>query len=177
MLSFSFLLVWNTLIVSASNTVKELPELVVEAKQPQKPLFKPEDLKPKVPTNQEMQDRLKEIIKKNGTELPEPCKGIKLNTDFPFIWRCIGLSSTAEGANQTNAFAYMVKAIMKFIITIIMVVSVLMIVAAGVLMTTEGYEKGSYTKGMGMIKTVAQALALLGASGVILKLINPNFFT
>lgn len=176
MLFFSFLLIWNTLIVSANENVIELEEVVVEAKKTQKPLFKSEDLKPKVPTNQEMQDRLKEIIKKNGTELPEPCKGIKLNTDFPFIWRCIGISGGEAGVNQTNAFAFMIKGIMKFIITIIMILSVLIIVAAGVMMTTGGYEKGNYNKGMEMIKNVAWALALLGASGVILKLINPNFF-
>lgn len=105
------------------------------------------------------------------------CKGIKLNTDFPFIGRCIGLSASDQGVNQTNAFAYMIKAIMKFIITVIMVTSVLMIVAAGVLMTTAGVEKSNYSKWLEMIKNVARALAMLWASWVLLKLVNPNFFT
>ncbi|MDO4713506.1 MAG: hypothetical protein Q4B28_02415 [bacterium] len=65
---------------------------------------------------------------------------------------------------------------MKLVITVIMVVSFLMIVAAGVQMTSAGADTGQYNKGRGIIKNVATALALLGASGVILKLINPNFF-
>lgn len=66
---------------------------------------------------------------------------------------------------------------MKFIITVIMIVSFLIIVAAGVMMTTGGFSSSNYSKGIEWIKTVAIALALLGASGVILKLINPNFFS
>ena len=38
------------------------------------------------------------------------------------------------------------------------------------MVTSSGYDSGNYNK-------VATGLALLGASGVILKLINPNFFT
>ena len=57
-----------------------------------------------------------------------------------------------------------------------MIMSLLMIVIGGVLMTTGGREKSNYSKGMDMIKKVAYGMALLGASGVILKLINPNFF-
>lgn len=65
---------------------------------------------------------------------------------------------------------------MKLIMTIIMVMAILMIVAAGVMMTTGGYDKGNYSKGLEILKKVAVGMALLGASGVILKLINPNFF-
>ena len=43
-------------------------------------------------------------------------------------------------------------------------------------MTTACAKSGNYTKGMDIIQKVAVGMALLGASGVILKLINPNFF-
>lgn len=103
------------------------------------------------------------------------CKPIKLNTYFPFLWDKIGCNGT-EPINQTTAFAYMIKGLMKLVITIIMVVSFLMIVAAGVLMASAWPDTSKYSNGLGIIKNVATALALLGASGVILKLINPNFF-
>lgn len=106
------------------------------------------------------------------------CKWVKLNTNLPFLWNCIGASEAwGNKVTQLNAFAVMVKWLMKIIISIVLVMSFLMIVAAGVLMTTDGYDSGSYKKWVTMISTVAKALALLGASGVILKLINPNFFT
>lgn len=50
---------------------------------------------------------------------------------------------------------------MKINIAVIMVMSFLMIVSAGVLMTTGGYDKGNYSKGIAMIKTVATAMAVL----------------
>lgn len=113
--------------------------------------------------------------KKEGCK--EGCCGIRLNTDFPFIGKCIGVTAgNGTGTTQIDAFPRLAGWLMKLIITIIMVISVLMIVAAGVMMTTGGYDKSNYTKGVTWIKAVAQAMALLWASGVILKLINPNFF-
>lgn len=55
----------------------------------------------------------------------------------------------------------MLKGLMKIVVSIVLVVSFLMIVAAGVLMTTSGFEKGNYSKGVEMIKSVAKALAML----------------
>jgi hypothetical protein len=52
-----------------------------------------------------------------------------------------------------------------------------MIVVAGVMMTMGGYEAKNFQKGKEMIFKVGAVLALLGLSGVILKLINPTFFT
>lgn len=109
-------------------------------------------------------------------EISEPvCKWIKLNTDVPFVGKCIG-TTTDSKTNQINAFPKLMWAMMKLIMTIIMVMSLLMIVAAWVMMTTGGYDKGNYSKGLEILKKVAVGMALLGASGVILKLINPNFF-
>lgn len=116
---------------------------------------------------------------KNGngwdTKEEKVCKWIKLNTDVPFVWRCIG-TTTSDKTTQLNAFPKLMWAMMRLIMTVIMVLSILMIVVAGVMMTTGGFEKGNYTKGLEIIKKVAVGIALLWASGVILKLINPNFF-
>lgn len=86
------------------------------------------------------------------------------------------MTSDTKNPNQLNAFPIMIKGLMKIVISIVLVVSFLMIVAGGVMMTMGGYDTSNFTKGKGMIKSVARALAMLGASGVILKLINPNFF-
>ena len=106
----------------------------------------------------------------------EECKWVKLNTNLPFLWNCIGVSNDGNGVNQLNAFPIMIKGLMKIIISIVLVMSFLMIVAGGVMMTTDGFESGNFAKWKAMITSVAKALAMLGASWVILKLINPNFF-
>ena len=103
------------------------------------------------------------------------CNGIKLNTNFPFVGSCIGFES--GGTNQINVFPRMVKSLMKLIISVIMLMSLIIIIIAGVMVTSSGYDSGNYKKGLDLINKVATGLALLGASGVILKLINPNFFT
>lgn len=105
----------------------------------------------------------------------EECKGVKLNTNLPFLWKCIGVSNSGS-VNQLNAFPIMIKGLMKIIISIVLVTSFLLIVAGGVMMASWGYRATNFSDGKAMITTVAQALAMLGASGVILKLINPNFF-
>ena len=103
------------------------------------------------------------------------CCGIKLNTNVPFVGNCIETKVGAQ-TTQLNAFPRLIGGMMRLLMNIILVMSLLMIVAGGVLMTTGGREKSNYSKGMDMIKKVAYGMALLGASGVILKLINPNFF-
>lgn len=103
------------------------------------------------------------------------CQWIKLNTNVPFVGNCIETKVWAN-TTQLNAFPRLMGGMMRLLMTIIMIMSLLMIVIGGVLMTTGGREKSNYSKGMDMIKKVAYGMALLGASGVILKLINPNFF-
>lgn len=103
------------------------------------------------------------------------CNGIKLNTNFPFVGSCIGFEWGKT--NQINVFPRMVKSLMKLIISVIMLMSLIIIIIAGVMVTSSGYDSGNYKKGLDLINKVATGLALLGASGVILKLINPNFFT
>jgi len=61
-------------------------------------------------------------------------------------------------------------------VTVILVFSFMLIVAAGFLMTTSGGDSARFTQGRDMILKVVVGIALLGTSGIILKLINPSFF-
>ena len=120
---------------------------------------------------------------KNGE--PGRCvrAGIKLNTNVPFIGNCIAYGDnnkagdTTTEVNQLNAFPTLMGALMNIVMTATLIVGFLMIVAAGVMMTTGGYNNEEYyKKGIALIQKVGMVLALLGLSGVILKLINPSFF-
>ena len=121
---------------------------------------------------EERKEKTEELNKKPNAPISN---GIKLNTNFPFVGSCIGFEW--GGTNQINVFPKMVKSLMKLIISIIMLMSLIIIIIAGVMVTSSGYDSGNYKKGLDLINKVATGLALLGASGVILKLINPNFFT
>lgn len=103
------------------------------------------------------------------------CQWIKLNTDVPFIGNCIETTNKENATTQLNAFPRLMGAMMKLIMMTILIMSFLMIVAGGVLLTMKGSVK-QVEDGMALIQKVAIGMALLGASGVILKLINPNFF-
>lgn len=103
--------------------------------------------------------------------------GIKLNTDVPFIGDCIHFWKTSGNQiGQLDAFPYLMGGLMKIVMTAILVISFVLIVVAGVMVSASGMDPKMYSKGMGMIRKVATGIALLGASGVILKIINPNFF-
>lgn len=117
----------------------------------------------------------KESDKKNEKTTETTCKGIKLNTDVPFIGNCIETTNKENATTQLNAFPRLMGAMMKLIMMTILIMSFLMIVAGGVLLTMKGSVK-QVEDGMALIQKVAIGMALLGASGVILKLINPNFF-
>jgi hypothetical protein len=61
--------------------------------------------------------------------------------------------------------------LVKILISVILVASFILIIVAGVMIAT-----GDAKWGKDMIIKVAIWLAILWASGVILRLINPNFF-
>lgn len=110
--------------------------------------------------------------------------GIKLNTDVPFIGDCIAFGNTkSKGTgntttvNQVTAFPTLMGALMNIVMTATLIIWFLMIVVGGVLITTEGMNPWGQKKGKAMIVKVGAVLAILGLSGVILKLINPTFFT
>lgn len=115
-------------------------------------------------------------LKKNRCGLctrTDVCCGTKLNTKIPFIGDCIESSTQASNStiNETTAFPTLVTALVKILVSVILIASFVLIVVAGVMIAT-----GDAKWGKDMIIKVAIWLALLGASGVILRLINPNFF-
>ena len=104
------------------------------------------------------------------TTTPESeCDGIKLNTNFPIIWNCIETKS--EATNPTNAFPYMLKALTKIIMSVILVVCFILIIVSWILWSMNKTKEAKW-----LIKRVAITILLLWFSGVILKLVNPNFF-
>jgi len=111
------------------------------------------------------------------TEDSADCKWIKLNTDVPFVGDCLSLSSENGGINPLNAFATLLAALSSITMTVILIFCFMAVLIWGVLITTWWVAEGNVSKWKDLIKHVVIALALLWASGVILRLINPNFFT
>jgi len=104
------------------------------------------------------------------------CCGISLNTNVPFIGNCIESSSTDKGTDETNvtwetAFPVLMWSLTKILVTVILILSFVLIVVWGIMIAT-----GDPSWGKKMIMKVVVGIAILGASGVILRLINPNFF-
>jgi len=97
------------------------------------------------------------------------CCGIKLNTDFPIIWNCIGDS---ENENETNAFPTMIWAITKIVMSLVFVVCFIMIIYAWILWAADKPKDAK-----DWLKRVAITILLLWFSWAILRLINPNFFS
>lgn len=106
-----------------------------------------------------------------------PCaKGeIELNTNFPFLGRCIKKEVTGEWTNVANAFPYLMGVLVRVTMTIILVAGVLLIIWWGLMMTLQG-SMGTASAGKALIMKVIVGLAVLGMSAIILNLINPNFF-
>lgn len=105
------------------------------------------------------------------------CCGVKLNTSIPFIGNCIESNSDAvwvweeAAAVWSKAFPVLMGSLTKILVTVILITSFVLIVIGGVMIAT-----GDRDWGKKMIINVIIGIALLGSSGVILRLINPNFF-
>lgn len=96
------------------------------------------------------------------------CPWIRLNTDIPFIWNCIPTDS------QSEIFPVFIGWLIKFATSLLLLVGFIVIIISGVMIASGDDE--SVRKGKEWIRTVVKAMALLWASWVILKMINPNFF-
>ncbi len=109
---------------------------------------------------------------------PWVCCGVKLNTNIPFIGNCIETKSqdSTSIVDETTAFPILVSAIVKILMSLILVVCFILIVVGGVRIAVSGADPAQAAGGKKMIFSVVIALAVLGAIGVILHLINPNFF-
>lgn len=94
------------------------------------------------------------------------CDGIKLNTNIPFIGNCIPSSS------QQEIFPLFIGGLIKFATSLLLLVGFLCILVGGVMIASD-----KVTEWKNLIMKVARALAAVWASGIILKIINPNFFS
>ncbi len=127
-----------------------------------------------------------EKAEKKCVPTPDNCCGIKLNTNVPFIGNCIeytkdGQTATSNNPNATtvnslNAFPLLIWWLSRILLTVILVGSFVMVIAAGVMMAAPDALGGSFSTGQSIIRRVVAGIALLGASGIILNAINPNFF-
>lgn len=107
---------------------------------------------------------------------PCPKGDIELNTNFPFLGRCISKDlNDPEKTNVANAFPFLVGVLVRVTMTIILVAGVLLIIAGGLMMTSEGIA-WTASRGKSLIIKVIIGLAILGTSAIVLNLINPNFF-
>ena len=95
------------------------------------------------------------------------CNWIKLNTNFPIIWNCISTS----GTKPTEAFPYMIWALTKIVVSLVLVACFILIIYAGILWASDKPKEAK-----DWLKRVAITILLLWFSWVILKIINPNFF-
>ncbi len=106
--------------------------------------------------------------------------GISLNTNVPFVGNCISLrSSSSSNTTQvtpTTAFPRLLSWLTKIVMTVILIFCFMAIIVGWVLISMGWASEEQAKKGKDLIKHVVMALALLGASGVILRVINPSFF-
>jgi len=106
-------------------------------------------------------------------------KCIQLNTNVPFVWDKIWNCEEAKGDWQVtagNAFPKLIWWMSKLTIAFIMVFSFLFLIAWGILIAISGADQSAYAKWKELIIKVIIWIALLWLAGVILHIINPNFF-
>lgn len=184
----------NTQSDEVSNNWSFLPEVTVEAEGTTNlppPEINPLDVdipEPDLPDCVEGSTDGSKVCKGGkwvcNKEDPNVCCGVKLNTNVPFIGNCInirGEGDTTDAANGTtvdkvSAFPRLMWWLTKIMVTLILAVSFLMVIVAGVLMVIWWADSSKYKSGIEILKTVGIALAVLGTSGIVLRLINPNFF-
>ncbi len=112
---------------------------------------------------------------------------IYLNTDIPFIWQCILKRPARDGhpddtvsaenlPNLDTAFPRFVSGLSRLIQSLILVLWFVAIVIAWFMISAWGLSADAKNKWVSILKWVIIALVLLWSSGIILRLINPNFF-
>lgn len=106
------------------------------------------------------------VYAQQGIIVPKAeCDWIALNTKFPIIWNCIPTE------NSTNAFPFMIEALVKIVMALILVVCFIFIIVAWILWAADnpaGAKK--------IIKKVAVTILVLWFAWTILTIVNPNFF-
>ncbi len=107
----------------------------------------------------------------------DPQKDIMLNTNVPFVWRCIKRSTedSATQATLVNVFPRTMWALSRITMTAVIIIGFLWILTWWFLIASAWAfnQKALWIK---IITSVIAWLILLGASAIILNLINPEFF-
>jgi hypothetical protein len=112
----------------------------------------------------------------------EKCNcGVKLNTYVPFIGRCImnkqdnnsGQNGDTTTVNSLNAFPILMWALIKLLMSIIMILCFASLIVWWFMMTIPD----QYDTWKGLVKKVIWTIVALWSLWTILYLINPNFFT
>lgn len=127
-----------------------------------------------VESSEEVDDSLAVPYQEPTVEYCE--NGIKLNTKVPFIGDCIKFGNWTDEVNSTSAFPVLMWGLTKIMMTAILIFSFLMVIVWWTMMIAWWFKESYYGKGKDYVKNVLIALILLWTSGLILKLINPNFF-
>jgi hypothetical protein len=89
------------------------------------------------------------------------CKGgVKLNTNIPFVGKCIvfdkelAASEAVEVVDQISAFPKLMGALMNIIMTASLIIGFVLIVVGGIMMTTGGISSKNFSEGKGLIMKV-----------------------
>ena len=125
-----------------------------------------------IPTEEELADLQKKI---DGE-----CQWIKLNTDFPIIWNCIKIkkwNGKDEEVDPTNAFSYMMGALSQIVVSLVLVICFILIIVAGIMRAWAWDDTGKTKAAKDILQKVAITIVLLWLAWVILKAINPVFFS
>lgn len=85
--------------------------------------------------------------------------GVKLNTNIPFVGRCISLGEDSDEENSTtvtqiSAFPKLMRALMNILLTIILTSSLIAIIIGGVMIASSGANSSGYDQGKSLIKKV-----------------------
>lgn len=117
-----------------------------------------------------------------GRSTPDdaPCdKGdISLNTNIPFVWPCIKTKETSDTGETTlvNVFPKLMWWLTRIVMSVVVIIWFFGILVAGFMIATGGVKSDMMSKGKDLIIKIIAGLALVGIAGIILNLINPNFF-
>lgn len=102
---------------------------------------------------------------------------IILNTNVPFVWRCIKkeFNEGGQDTNVSNVFPKLMANMIRIVMVVLVVWWFLWILVWWFMIAANG-AFGTKQTGVKLILGIIAGLILLWASGILLNLINPNFF-
>ncbi len=96
---------------------------------------------------------------------------IKLNTDFPWVWKCI------KPDDAQNAFWKIMWWLMKLLLNMSVAIAFISLIAAWIMYSVSWVDQNIAWKWKDLLKKVILWIVLLWLSWLILHTINPNFFS